>query len=251
MTLLATCGGTARLAMSGAEQMIGADAGHGAERRNIYIVDDESSVRRSLSFLLKVADFEPRPFLNGSDFLEEASRLSAGCVLLDIRMPGQDGLEVLAAMRQRQLDLPVIVMTGHGDIPIAVRAMQLGAVSFIEKPFEEDQLLEAVAAAFDAIERRLEFTSARREATERLSRLSQRETELLHILVDGKSNKEAAYLMDLSVRTVEMHRAAIFDKMGVRTLAQAIRIVFTAGQLPGEEVVFARPLPPSSFGSEG
>lgn len=195
----------------------------------IYIVDDESSVRRSVSFLLKVAGYVPRPFLSGDDFLAEAADLKPGIVLLDIRMPGMDGLEVLEALGPRGDHLSVIVMTGHGDISSAVKSLRLGAIDFLEKPFEDDVLFKAIELGIAKRQESEERVAMRRDATARIEALSKRERDVLNLLAEGKSNKEVAHLLDLSVRTVEMHRAAMFDRLGVQSLAEALRIGFAGG----------------------
>ena len=195
----------------------------------VYVVDDESEIRRSLGFFLKTAGFLPRPFLNGEDFLSEAPHLAPGCVLLDVRMTGLSGLEVIERLGSRRADLPVIVMTGHGDIATAVRAMKLGAIDFLEKPFEEAVLGEALQHGFEFLARRSEGERERRDAVQRIESLSQRERDVLALLAEGTSNKEAAIALDLSVRTVEMHRAAMFERLGVRTLPEALKLAFRAG----------------------
>jgi two-component system response regulator FixJ len=205
-------------------------SGHeGMPERIVYVVDDESEVRRSIGFFLKAADFLPRPYLNGADFLADAFDLPPGCVLLDIRMPGLDGLTAIERLGSRVRRLPVILMTGHGDIGTAVRAMKLGAVDFLEKPFEEPVLIEALERAFAMLSHDVEEDRERREAEQRIDALTPRERDVLGLLSDGKSNKEVAIALDLSVRTVEMHRATMFDRLGVRTLPEALRLAFRAG----------------------
>lgn len=210
-------------------------SGHeSASERIVYVVDDESDVRRSLGFFLKAADFLPRPYLSGEDFLADASDLAPGCVLLDIRMPGLDGLTIIERLGSRLKRLPLILMTGHGDIGTAVRAMKLGAVDFLEKPFEEPVLIEALERAFSMLSRDVEEDRERREAERLIEGLTPRERDVLALLSDGKSNKEVAIALDLSVRTVEMHRATMFDRLGVRTLPEALRLAFRAGMDLGQ-----------------
>jgi len=200
-----------------------------ASERIVYVVDDESDVRRALGFFLKASGHTPRPFLNGADLLAEAATLAPGCVLLDIRMPDLDGLQVIERLGRQTGSLPVIVMTGHGDIATAVRAMQLGAIDFLEKPFEDELLLKALGHGFDLITKGAELERQRREAARRIAALSPRERDVLALLSEGKSNKEVAIALDLSVRTVEMHRATMFDRLGVRTLPEALKLAFRAG----------------------
>jgi two-component system response regulator FixJ len=200
-----------------------------ASERIVYVVDDESDVRRSLGFFLKAAGFRPRPYLNGEDFLADADDLASGCVLLDMRMPEMDGMTVIERLGSRLRRLPVVLMTGHGDIGTAVRAMKLGAVDFMEKPFEEPVLVEALERAFAMMSRDVAEERDRRDAERQIDALTPRERDVLALLADGKSNKEVAIALDLSVRTVEMHRATMFDRLGVRTLPEALRLAFRAG----------------------
>jgi two-component system, LuxR family, response regulator FixJ len=194
----------------------------------VYVVDDESEVRKSIGFFLKASGFLSRPYLSGADFLADAVGLAPGCVLLDLRMPDMDGLQVLDRLRDQARRLPVIVMTGHGDIATAVRAMKLGAIDFLEKPFEGDMMMTALRQGFALIEHGAGAEQERLEAEGRLAALSAREREVLSLLSEGKSNKEVAIALDLSVRTVEMHRATMFDRLGVRTLPEAMKIAFRA-----------------------
>lgn len=199
-----------------------------ASDRVVYVVDDESEVRRSLGFFLKTLNFHPRPFLCGADFLAEAADLPPGCVLLDICMPELDGLEVIERLVGDARHLSIIVMTGHGDIGTAVRAMKLGAIDFLEKPFEENVLVRALEHGFSVLNRVSGAERERRDAERRLNALTPRERDVLGLLSQGKSNKEVAIVLDLSVRTVEMHRATMFDRLGVRTLPEALKLAFRA-----------------------
>lgn len=200
-----------------------------ASDRVVYVVDDESDVRRALGFFLKASGYTPRPFLSGADLLAESGELAPGCVLLDIRMPGLDGLQVIERLGRHSASLPIIVMTGHGDVATAVRAMQLGAIDFLEKPFADEVLLKALTHGFDLIAEGAALEFERRDAERRLAGLTPRERDVLALLSEGKSNKEVAIALDLSVRTVEMHRATMFDRLGVRTLPEALKIAFRAG----------------------
>jgi two-component system response regulator FixJ len=214
--------------MPSRSQMVGLEAGENGSAQIVYVVDDESDVRRSLGFFLKTAGFMPRPYLNGADFLADAPDLAPGCVLLDVRMPDMSGLDVIEKLGNLTSRLPVIVMTGHGDIATAVRAMKLGAVDFLEKPFEDDALVAAMNLGFDALERDSRAEEDRRDAERRIAALTRRERDVLRLLGHGKSNKEVAIALDLSVRTVEMHRATMFDRLGVRTLPEALKLAFRA-----------------------
>lgn len=199
------------------------------DRRVIHVVDDEEAIRKSASFLLKTSGFSVEVYPSGLEFLKVAKHVAQGCVLLDVRMPDMDGLEVQAAMADRGIDLPVIILTGHGDISIAVQAMKAGAVDFLEKPFDKTVLLDAISRAFS----RLENTSNRdlevREAQVRIAVLTPREQEVLSGLAKGYPNKTIAYDLGVSSRTVEVHRAALMQKLGVHSLSDALRIAFAAG----------------------
>jgi two-component system response regulator FixJ len=193
----------------------------------IHIVDDDAAVRRSLVRLLDAADFQSVSYESPIEFLEAAPGLSGGCVLLDIKMPGMDGLQVQARLAELGSTLPVIMVTGQGDVQTAVRAMKAGAVDFIEKPYDEDMLLRAVGSALA----RPSLTDREREAADaatRIAALSPREREVLEALVAGHPNKVIAFDLGISVRTVEVHRARMMERLGVRQLAEAIRLAVTA-----------------------
>ena len=199
------------------------------EEQLIHIVDDEESVRKSASFLLKTSGFDTRTYPSGPAFLREAQYAPAGCILLDIRMPEMDGLEVQRELNARGVKMPVIVLTGHGDIGIAVQAMKAGAVDFLEKPFEKEHLLDAIAAAFARLSNDEDSGSAEREAKVRVEALSPREQDVLRGLVRGHPNKTIAYDLGISPRTIEVHRANLMGKLRARSLSEALRIAFTAG----------------------
>src|SRR5690349_14009058 len=158
----------------------------------VYVIDDDRDVRRSLSFMLGAAEIRSHPFASGLDFLDALPDLEPGCILLDLRMPQMDGFQVMDALAERRVDWPVIVMTGHGEVPVAVRAMKLGAVDFIEKPFSEQALLGCFAQAFALLQDREASGRRRREAHERAASLTAREKEVLQSLLAGQSNKEIA-----------------------------------------------------------
>jgi two-component system response regulator FixJ len=179
--------------------------------------------------MLKTSGFDVQTWPSGVAFLKEAKAAAAGCILLDVRMPEMDGLEVQQALNERGIAMPVIVLTGHGDISIAVRAMKAGAVDFLEKPFEKARLLDAIEEAFA----RLEDTAARgdraQDAQVAIASLTAREREVLEGLAQGLPNKTIAYDLDISSRTVEVHRANLMSKLNVRSLSEALRIAFAAG----------------------
>lgn len=199
-----------------------------SEERLIHLVDDDEAIRRSAGFMLKTSGFRVRTYESGDALLKEASRLEPGCILLDIRMPGMDGLEVQKELRDRGVALPVVIMTGHGDVTLAVQAMKVGAVDFIEKPFEKAVLLDAIAQAFERIDRSKAGADRAKEAGVRLQSLTPREREVLDGLAQGLPNKTIAYDLGISPRTVEIHRANLMTKLEVRSLSEALRIAFAA-----------------------
>jgi two-component system, LuxR family, response regulator FixJ len=197
-----------------------------ATDRTVYIVDEDVGVRRSLERLLQENGFATDCYANAMAFFAAVPKLSGGAILLDVWMPDLDGIELLARLRTIGVTLPVIMITGQGDVPTAVRAIKGGAVDFIEKPFDEEALLRAIEAAFsgDHVDRSRELE----DADQRISLLSRREREVLTGLVAGKPNKVIAYELGLSVRTVEVHRARMMERLGVRQLAEAVRLAVLA-----------------------
>lgn len=194
----------------------------------VYLVDDEETIRRSTSFMLKSSGLSVTSFETGIAFLKVAKSLEPGCILLDIRMPGMDGLEVQAELAAQGVTMPIIFMTGHGDITTAVRAMKAGAVDFLEKPFEKSVLLAALERAAARIEQSDLRAIRAAEAVARLNVLTPREREVLDGLIDGLPNKTIAYDLGISPRTVEIHRANLMTKLGVKSLSEALRIAFAA-----------------------
>jgi two-component system response regulator FixJ len=203
--------------------------------QRVYLVDDEAVIRRSVGFMLKTAGHEVESFESGEAFLKVAAGLAPGCVLLDVRLGGIDGLAVQQELRNRGILLPVIIITGHGDIGLAVRAMRAGAVDFIEKPFEKSALAAAIARAHLHNDERHRLQAMASDAEVRLNVLTPREKDVLAGLVNGQSNKVIAYDLGISPRTVEIHRANLMTKLGVDSLSDALRIAFTArlGSLSG------------------
>jgi len=196
--------------------------------RLVHLVDDDEAIRRSVGFMLKTSGFHVRTYESGDDLLKSASNLEAGCILLDIRMPGMDGLELQAALRDKGIGLPVIIMTGHGDVTLAVQAMKAGAVDFIEKPFEKAVLLSAIDHGLERLRRSAASVDRADEAAVRLQVLTPREREVLDGLAKGLPNKTIAYDLGISPRTVEIHRANLMSKLGVKSLSEALRIAFAA-----------------------
>jgi two-component system, LuxR family, response regulator FixJ len=201
-----------------------------SDLRPVYVIDDDHMFRKSLVFYLSTQGYAPRPFSGGVEFLAEAHSLPPGCVVLDLRMPHMDGLQVLRDMADLLEQLPVVFMTGHGEIATAVAAMREGAFDFLEKPCEEDQLLEAISGAFAQLDQDRTVSEERRRARERVGSLTIRERDVLYGLARGQSNKIIAEVLGLSVRTVEMHRASMMHRLGVRTLSDALRIYHTANR---------------------
>lgn len=195
----------------------------------IHLVDDDDAIRHSASFMLRSAGFRVQTYQDGVTFLDALDDLEPGCVLLDVQMPVKDGLTVQAELNERGSDMPVIVLTGHGDVAVAVKAMKAGAVDFVEKPYEKAVLLAALHGAFERIKSRSPQEQLEAEAKERLASLTKREREVLDCLVDGMTNKMIAESLDISPRTVEIHRAHVMEKLEVDSLSAALRLAFAAG----------------------
>jgi two-component system response regulator FixJ len=197
----------------------------------IYVIDDDDAVRQSLEFLLKTAGITVRSFESGQAFLEVLPQIHSGCVITDVRMPEVTGIDVLRRVKEINADLPVIVITGHGDISLAVEAMKIGAVDFLEKPFDDDLLLTAVRSALstdaDAGKRKAEIA----EIHDKLAALSNRERQVLEGLVAGKANKTIAFDLGISPRTVEIYRANLMTKMAANSLSDLVRMAMMAGIL--------------------
>lgn len=195
----------------------------------VHVVDDDEAIRMSVSFMLRKNGCTVKLYPSGVAFLNTVNRETGGCLLLDIRMPELDGLEVQKIMAERGLELPVIMLTGHGDIALAVRAIKAGAVEFLEKPFQKAALMLALEEAFHRIEDADRAHLETAEAIVRLASLTNRETDVLNGIVKGQPNKITAYELGISTRTVEAHRAALLTKLKVRSLSEVLRIAFAAG----------------------
>ena len=198
--------------------------------RSVAIVDDDDGVRRSLASLLARAGFEVSPFESGDRFLSAPESGHVSCVVLDLQMPGRDGLAVLRALADRKTSPPVLVMTAHGGIAAAVKAMKLGAVDFLEKPYPAESFLEAIGRALASGPRRRE-AAIDRDAAARIAALPQRQAQVLRGILKGQPNKIIAYELGLSIRTVEAYRAQLLDRLGVRGTAAAVRLAIAAGML--------------------
>jgi two-component system response regulator FixJ len=195
----------------------------------VYLVDDDESVRRSIGFMLKTSGYSVITFTSGDEFLRSVRHLEPGCILLDIRMPGKDGLEVQAELNSHGVSFPLIMITGHGDITMAVTAMKAGALDFIEKPFEKATLISGLQQAALRLADDDRRHARRDEALVLLNCLTPRERDVLDGLVKGHPNKTIGYDLEISPRTVEIHRANLMQKMDVHTLSDLLRIAFAAG----------------------
>ncbi|MEA3041419.1 MAG: two-component system, LuxR family, response regulator FixJ [Sphingomonadales bacterium] len=203
--------------------------GRALSSRIVYVVDDDRNVRLMLSYMLGDADLQSRPFASGSDFLSALPDLDPGCILLDVRMPDMDGLAVMAELARRAVGWPVVFMTGHGEVPVAVEAMKLGAIDFLQKPFSEEALLASFERGFTLLDERKAATTRRADALARVELLSSREREVLQGLLAGLPNKQIADRLGISLRTVEMHRGNMMDRLGVDNLAEALTLAMESG----------------------
>ncbi|RZT56226.1 LuxR family two component transcriptional regulator [Sphingomonas sp. BK036] len=197
--------------------------------RIVHIVDDDEAIRQSIGFLLRKDGYAVEIYPSGTQFLKAATRETRGCVLLDVRMPDLDGLEVQAQLAQSGIALPVIMLTGHGDVTLAVRAIKAGAIEFLEKPFERTALLAAIETALAHAARTNREQLAAVDARIRLAALTPRERDVLDGMVLGRPNKLIAFDLDIATRTVEVHRANLMDKLAARSLSDVLRIAFAAG----------------------
>lgn len=201
----------------------------------VHIVDDDEAVRRSLAMLLDSLQQPSASYDSAAALLAVAAApggLAPGCILVDVRMEGMDGISLIEALQRQGVDLPVVVVTGHGDVPLAVRAMRAGAIDFVEKPYSEERILGAVEGALEALRETDQRRLLERQASAQVAGLSPREAEVLGALVAGKANKVIAFELGISPRTVEVHRAHLMEKLGVRSLPEAVRIGLAAGILP-------------------
>ena len=195
----------------------------------VHVIDDDEAVRDSLAFLLRSAKVQVRTYESAVAFLEASADIKTGCVVTDVRMPGIDGIELLRRLQQRDVKVSVIVVTGHGDVPLAVEAMRIGAVDFLEKPFDDDTLLASVRAALSGQERNIQQGAQRAAIQERLAALSNRERQVLEGLITGYPNKTIAYDLGISPRTVEIYRANVMTKMEAKSLSELVRLALIAG----------------------
>jgi RNA polymerase sigma factor (sigma-70 family) len=201
----------------------------------VYVVDDDEAMRSSLKWLIESVGMRVETYGAADEFLSCYYPGRAGCLLLDVRMPGMSGLELQELLATRHAQLPVIIITGHGDVPMAVRAMKAGAVDFIEKPFNDESLLDAIRHALAVAVEQRSVHSRQAEVATRLALLTPREHEVMEMVAEGKSNKEIANALGVSAKTVEAHRARVMEKMQAHSLAELVRMVLTANLVDESE----------------
>jgi two-component system response regulator FixJ len=199
----------------------------------VYVVDDDRAMRDSLGFLLEATGFSVALFESAAAFLDRAPTLGSGCVVTDVQMPGMNGMDLLRRLKADRSTLPVVVMTGHGDIPLAVEAIRLGAFEFLEKPFGDKQLIEAIRTAVALGKESAKNEAIASDLSNRVAGLSQRERQVMDGLVAGLSNKLIARDYDISPRTIEVYRANVMTKMQARSLSELVRLALRAGLLDG------------------
>jgi two-component system response regulator FixJ len=197
--------------------------------RKVYVIDDDEAMRDSLNFLLDSSGFEVTLFETAQQFLETLPALAFGCVVSDVRMPGIDGIELLKRLKALHSALPIVVMTGHGDVPLAVEAMKLGAVDFLEKPFDDDRLIGMIESAIRQAEPAAKSDAVTHDIATRVATLSPRERQVMDGLVAGLSNKLIAREYDISPRTIEVYRANVMTKMQANSLSELVRLAMRAG----------------------
>jgi two-component system response regulator FixJ len=201
----------------------------------VHVVDDDEAMRDSMAFLLRAENFQVKTYADAADFLNALPQIDTGCIVTDVRMPGMSGIELLQRLRELKVSLPVIVVSGHGDVPLAVEAMKTGALDFIEKPFDDEVFLHAVRMALSthAVDSQREAQKA--TINSRLESLSNREREVLEGLVAGHPNKTIAFDLGISPRTVEIYRANVMEKMQAKSLSELVRMALVGGLLDHRE----------------
>jgi len=201
----------------------------------VHVIDDDDAVRDSVAFLLRSAKIEVRTYESATAFLDAAATAGNGCVITDVRMPGMSGVDLLRQLKARGSTMPVIVITGHGDIQLAVEAMKSGATDFLEKPFDDEILLSSVKSALQQLEQHAHDETGRAELCNRVAALSTRERQVLDGLVAGKANKVIAFDLGISPRTVEIYRAHVMTKMNAGSLSELVRMALLAGVLVADK----------------
>jgi two-component system response regulator FixJ len=202
-----------------------------SHRRKVYVIDDDEAMQDSLNFLLSSANFNVTLYQSAHNFFDSVSSLDFGCVVSDVRMPGLDGIELLKRLKAVRCMFPVIIMTGHGDVALAVEAMKLGAVDFLEKPFEDDRLIGMIETAIKQAEPDARSEAAALDIASRIATLSPRERQVMDGLIAGLSNKLIAREYDISPRTIEVYRANVMTKMQAASLSELVRLAMRAGVL--------------------
>ena len=200
-------------------------------QQTVYVVEDDEAVRDSLELLLKSDDKPVQTYESASAFLKDYSDQMAGCIVLDIRMPGMDGMELQKKLNEKHSILPIIFVTGHGDVPMAVDAMKEGAVDFIQKPYREEALLEKIEAALEQDREQRKSLDEKQEIIRRVKSLTPREREIMDRMIAGQANKVIAIELEISQRTVEIHRSRVMHKMGTHSLAHLVRMVLSVKDL--------------------
>jgi FixJ family two-component response regulator len=195
----------------------------------VYVIDDDASVRRALTLLLSSLDIAVQGFESAEEFLEAYTAGDPGCLVLDVRMPRMSGLELQRELTARAMEIPIVFITGHGDVPMSVRAMKYGAVDFLLKPFNDQQLLDAIHEALAADDGLRKTKALREEAQERLANLTPREREVLILVVDGSTNKEVGNALGAAEKTIKIHRSRVMKKMQAGSLPELVRLAQAAG----------------------
>jgi FixJ family two-component response regulator len=202
------------------------------DRPTVFVVDDDPGVRRLVQNMVGALDVDCELFATAQQFLQVHDPSRSGCLVVDVRMPGMNGLELQESLAERGCRLPVIVISAHADVPIAVRAMKADAIDVLEKPFQKDELLERVQRALHIDAERRCDDARRRAVRERIAALTTREREVLELLTQGLANKQIAYALDLGEKTIETHRAKLMRKLGVRSVAELVRLALAAEPQP-------------------
>ncbi len=205
-----------------------------SEKGFVHVIDDDEALRESLAFLLRTANIEVRTYPSAAAFLDALPDARASCVITDVRMPGMSGIDLLRRLQELKIGMPVIVITGHGDVPLAVEAMKIGALDFLEKPFDDEVLLTSVRSALMRQDGNTKRHTERAEIESKLAALSNRERDVLGGLVAGRANKQIAYDLGISPRTVEIYRANLMNKMQAGSLSDLVRMALIVGMVNSE-----------------
>lgn len=200
-----------------------------SEQGTVHVIDDDRAIRESLTFLLRTARIEARSYASAAAFLDGLSNVQSGCIVTDVRMPGMSGVDLLRRLKELKIEIPVIIITGHGDIPMAVEAMKIGAIDFFEKPFDDETLLASIQTALAQRDGESRRQAQRLEIESRLASLSSRERDVLGGLVRGRANKQIAFDLGISPRTIEIYRANLMKKMRAASLSDLVRMALVAG----------------------